>query len=389
MKKIKIVYLSNILNHYQLALSKGFVKQDNVEYYFISTTTLSEERKKLNIPEYNHYAEWAVCALDSEEEEKRAYKLFQDADAAIFGMVPKKYKYFLKDREKANKPIFFASERIYKEKPFFLEMPLRFVLYFFRHTIYRNNYMLCASAFTYPDYRKTLNYYNKAFRWGYFSEFVEYSIDDLFLKKDSKKTSIVWTGRFLSWKHPEAMVYLGKYLKEKGYSFDIKMIGVGEELPKIAEMINQNNLTEEIKLIGSLSPEKVRNEMDKSNIFVFSSDRGEGWGLVLNEAMNSGCVVVGSNTIGSVPYLISNGVNGLMFESENWNDLCVKVESVINDFEKQRKLGINAYLTIKNMWNPNIAAERFVSLAQNVLMGKGSPFIDDGPCSLAPKKIKF
>lgn len=388
MSKIKIVYLSNILNHYQLALSKGFIEQNDIEYYFISTTSLSEERKNLCIPEYNHYAEWAVCALDSIEEEKRAYRLFLEADIAIFGMVPKHYNYFLKDREKANKPIFFASERIYKRKPIFFEMPLRFVLYFFRHTIYRKNYMLCASAFTYPDYKKTFNYRNKAFRWGYFSDFVEYDINNLFAKKKSNKTSIVWVGRFLDWKHPEAMVHLGKYLKEKKYSFEIKMIGVGEEFENVDSLIEQNHLREEVKMIGSLSPEQVRYEMEKSNIFAFTSDRGEGWGLVLNEAMNSGCVAIGSNTIGSVPYLISNGVNGLIFESENWNDLCEKVELVINNINMQKELGTKAYLTIKNMWNPKIAAERFVKLSKSILVGKGTPFEDGGPCSMAPSKMK-
>jgi hypothetical protein len=37
-----------------------------------------------------------------------------------------------------------------------------------------------------------------------------------------------------------------------------------------------------------MPPEEVRVHMEQSNIYLFTSDFGEGWGAVLNEAMNSG-----------------------------------------------------------------------------------------------------
>lgn len=384
MKKIKVVYLSNLLNHYQLALSKGFVKLENVDYYFISTTTLTEERKKLKIPEYNHYDSWAVCALDSDKEKQRAYELFMDADIAIYGMVPKEFKYLLKDRHKAKKNVFHASERVYKKKPKLIEMPLRAILYFFRHTIHRNDYMLCASAFTAPDYRRTGNYKNKVFKWGYFSEFIEYKNFEFANKKNQNKFQICWVGRYLDWKHPESMIHLAKYLKNKNYNFIIKMVGVGELFDVIKQKVFDEKLTDCVEIIGSLPPEGVREIMLESHVFAFTSDRGEGWGVVLNEAMNSGCVVVGSNTIGSVPFLLNDGQNGIVFKSEDWNDMSSKIESLIHDKNKCHELSIAAYNTIRDIWNPDIAAKRFVNMAQSILCGKDTPYNDMGPCSRAP-----
>ena len=49
--------------------------------------------------------------------------------------------------------------------------------------------------------------------------------------------------------------------------------------------------------------------MEKSEIFLFTSDKGEGWGAVLNESMNSACAVVASHAIGSVPFLLKDGEN--------------------------------------------------------------------------------
>lgn len=47
---------------------------------------------------------------------------------------------------------------------------------------------------------------------------------------------------------------------------------------------------------------EVRSYMEKADIYLFTSDFNEGWGAVLNESMNSGCAVVASHAIGSVPF---------------------------------------------------------------------------------------
>lgn len=46
--------------------------------------------------------------------------------------------------------------------------------------------------------------------------------------------------------------------------------------------------------------------MRESHIFIFTSDRGEGWGVVLSEAMANGCTVVASNKIGAAPFLVKH-----------------------------------------------------------------------------------
>ena len=81
-------------------------------------------------------------------------------------------------------------------------------------------------------------------------------------------------------------------------------------------MIREKKLEDCVHMLGAMSPDEVRKHMEQANIFLFTSDRNEGWGAVLNEAMNSGCAVVASHAIGSVPYLIKNGNNGYIYENE-------------------------------------------------------------------------
>ena len=49
---------------------------------------------------------------------------------------------------------------------------------------------------------------------------------------------------------------------------------------------------------------KILQEMRKHEIFLFTSDRNEGWGAVSNESMSNGCMLVGSDGIGSIPFLV-------------------------------------------------------------------------------------
>ena len=122
--------------------------------------------------------------------------------------------------------------------------------------------------------------------------------------------------------------------------------------------------------------------MEKSEIFLFTSDHNEGWGAVLNESMNSGCAVVANNEIGSVPYLIENGKNGLVYQNNNFNNLygCLKI--LLDDEKFREKLGINAYQTIQETWNAKNAVHQLFKLVDIINRDKNFDDICWGPCAI-------
>ncbi len=73
-------------------------------------------------------------------------------------------------------------------------------------------------------------------------------------------------------------------------------------------------------------PEEVRAAMERSEIYLVTSDRKEGWGAVVNEAMNSGCAVVADHMIGAAPWLIRQGENGWMYRDGEEQELFRTVE---------------------------------------------------------------
>ena len=129
-----------------------------------------------------------------------------------------------------------------------------------------------------------------------------------------------------------------------------------------------------------IGPMVVGKMMLDSDIFTFTSDRNEGWGAVLNEAMSCGCAVVASNKIGAAPFLIKNKVNGILFKSRDQIDFQNKVISLIKDKEKRVKLSNRAYESMVKVWSPKNAVNNFLQLVNSINNNTNS--ILQGPCSL-------
>ena len=374
---MRAVFVSNYLNHHQLLLSKAMI-QIGMEYYFIATTPIPQNRLKLGYEDMNHSYKFVVCSYENEENRKKALELCFDADVVIFGSAPEIY---LKERLKKGKLTFRYSERIYKKKKPLYLMPLVALKRFWQCGRHKNMYLLCASAYTSYDFSKTGTFLNKAYKWGYFPEVKKYdNIDALINGK--KKNTLLWAGRLIDWKHPENAVEVARRLKQEGYSFTLNIIGTGDMENELKSLILNYGLENCVHMLGSMPPEKVREHMENSEIYLFTSDRQEGWGAVLNESMNSGCAVVASHAIGSVPFLLKDGENGLIYCDGDIDNLYIKVKYLLDNPNKRAEIGRSAYETLCNEWNAENAAKKFIKLANSLLGGdKKADLFKDGVCS--------
>ena len=371
---MKIVFISNFYNHHQVPLCRSLNKYCD-SFYFISTEAVPERRIELG---YRDLSDSFV--VNYFENSLKCSQLIYDADVVLVGSAPNK---LIKERLKHGKLVLYYSERLYKKKNVSLfEIPIRTIKYFLEKGRYRNCYLLCASAFTSFDYSKTHTFIDKAYKWGYFPETIKNNTNILLSEKN--RNEILWVGRLIEWKHPEFVLFASKKLKDEGFNFKVKIIGTGDLDKYLKELADKLELTDYVSFIGSVPFNSVRNYMDKAGIFLFTSDRNEGWGAVLNEAMNSACSVIVSDEIGSVPYLIENKKNGLIFHSKKIDELCSCMRKLLKNPEKQVELGMAAYNTIINEWNAEIAAERLLSLCNHLLNKEYCTNVfDSGLCSKA------
>lgn len=378
---MKITFYSNFMNHHQLPFCEQMYKQLGDDFKFIATEPVPKERLELGYQDMNKLYPFIITTYDDIKNEKKAMSLSIDSDVIITGSAPEIYT---ANRMKYNKITFRYSERIFKTGKWRILDPRVICNLLKNHTRYRNKklYMLCASAYTSSDFSLVKAYRGKTYKWGYFPEFINYDIDNLILNKKADKIRLLWCGRFLEWKHPEKAIYIAKKLRDSGYKFEMNIIGTGIMKNTIEKLVYEEDLNKFVNILGPMNPENVRKYMETSNIFLFTSDYNEGWGAVLNEAMNSGCAVVASNAIGSVPFLIEHGKNGMIYRNNKNADLWKNVKYLMDNAELIDKLGKEAYRTLKHTWNSKVAVKRFLKISE-ALLEENSLEFEDGPCSHA------
>lgn len=403
--EIKFVFVSNYLNHHQIPFCNAMYGILKGSFVFIQTEAMEEERVRMGWNEQIsrpylklYYREPEVCR-----------ELIAEAEAVMFGGTDEEG--YIEARLEAGKPVIRYSERLYKTGQWKAVSPRGLIKKYHDHTRYRRSpvYLLCAGAYVASDFRIVRAYPGKMYCWGYFPETRHYDVEKLLAGKGWRETGepgngaagtagnagndgmvsvgevreawipyILWAARMIDWKHPELPMETARYLKEKGIAFHMDIIGGGDMLEQLKTMRKEYRLEAEVGLPGFMSPEQVREHMERADIFLFTSDRQEGWGAVANEAMNSGCALAADHMIGAVPYLVHHGENGMIYEDGSREELFALTEKLAGDRELCRRLGRKAYETITECWNPENAAERLALLCVKLgLLGKDELEIAD------------
>lgn len=362
-----LTFVTNLVHHHQLPLADEFYRLLGSSYHYVATEALPDWLIKGGYdPDLDR--PYIIRTYRSDNEMELARKLIDESDVVIIGSAPGKWVY---KRKKADMVTFHYNERWlrFDAWKWFLPRRLFGVLkyhYQFRHS---RSYMLCASAFTSKDVHLFGCYPNRCFKWGYFTK-VDNNFNFETPKQEStslESISFMWCARFLKLKHPELPVQLAAKLKNKGYRITLDMYGSGVEMENTKRLVKELEVEDCVHFCGNVPNIEILNAMRKHQIFLFTSDYNEGWGAVLNEAMSNGCVPIASDTIGSVPYLIRDGVNGLVFKTCDIDSLEKAVCTLLDNPTRIKDMSRKAYETMEKTWSPQQAAENFLELAKHAL----------------------
>jgi len=386
---MRIVFVSNYINHHQIPFCEEMINLcgDENEFIFIQTEKIADERVSMGWK--NEIPPYVKLAYEDEEINTICRQMILDSEVVIFGGCEDES--YIAPRIEAGKLTFRYSERVYKEAQWKWISPRGLKRKYHDHTRHNDKpvYLLCAGAYVASDFGKFKAYKNKMYKWGYFPEVYEYDVDELMANKgfgaDGEKIPyILWAGRFLDWKHPELAIETARFLKDSGIEFHMEIIGNGPEEETVRSLYEKYELSDCVKLNGFMKPEEVREYMKKADIFLFTSDRNEGWGAVANEAMNSGCVVIADHMIGAVPYLIEDGINGCAYDDCSREELFQDVKEAVTNPDMRDFIGRNAYYTMVNVWNPANAAARFWNLINEKIQGENFDLAKRMPTTFAP-----
>ncbi len=154
----------------------------------------------------------------------------------------------------------------------------------------------------------------------------------------------VMVGNVREWKGQHVVVEALAKLRPSLRS-QIVVLLVGEAGPehieyrdRIERMIADAELSAVVRLTGRRSD--VPDLLEAADIAIHASIRPEPFGLVVQEAMLSGCAVIAANEAGPAEMLTPE--SGLMYDTRRPEELSAHLERLITDPERRRSLGEGA-----------------------------------------------
>ena len=137
----------------------------------------------------------------------------------------------------------------------------------------------------------------------------------------TKKKQILYCSRLeFTQKRPDRMLSIWHKIQHKIPDWNLVVVGDGPERVQLENMSTKMNL-QHISFEGFQNPIEYFKE---SSIFCMTSNH-EGWGLVLTEAMQYGCVPIAFNSYESVLDIIDSGENGFLISPFDLDEYADKI----------------------------------------------------------------
>jgi glycosyltransferase involved in cell wall biosynthesis len=171
------------------------------------------------------------------------------------------------------------------------------------------------------------------------------------------------------------VLFVGRVSREKGIASlfdsaricsDIPFIVAGswDAMPEAQELASGN-----VTLLGAVPPQELGALYKKASIFVLPSVWYEGFPTVLLEAMSYGLPVVCSR-IGGLPEIVEDGINGLLYEPGNADELADRIRTLWQNPALRQRLGEAGRKKLNKEYDANRLLDRIFEIYEKVISEK-------------------
>lgn len=243
-------------------------------------------------------------------------------------------------------------------------IPFRFIKLIMNNIVLRKaQYLTANSPYIYSLLNSNAKYKTKIIPDFYTKE-LEYEFD---LNREKEKYILTISNGYGKRKNIENGIIAFSYLRKKRKNIYYKLIGQDMEFSGPAfKFAETNGLLEGIDFMGSQPFNKVIDLIKNARIYLHPS-REESFGMSILEAMVLGTVVIGGEKSGNVANLLDNGNAGILCDVENPNDICNKMEVLLEDEKMENNLKIAAHLHAKKNYSEEVVIPKFLAYYQNIL----------------------
>ena len=179
------------------------------------------------------------------------------------------------------------------------------------------------------------------------------------------KTVLGFAGWFAWWDNLELLVNTVSGMVKEKANLHLVLIGDGDKREELEHKAIRRGVNDNITFAGKVSRKKMPDFIQAIDICVLPHSNPFGSPVVLFEYMAMGKAVVAPR-LGPMEDVITDGVNGVLFEPKDENSLRKCLLDLINDSHKREKIGKEARNTVlsRHLWRHN--AERVVQMYNGV-----------------------
>jgi len=146
---------------------------------------------------------------------------------------------------------------------------------------------------------------------------------------------------------------------------NLLIVGDGDCLAEYESRIKRLGLANRVFLAGALENTVVRALMKQAVLVVLPS-RSEGLGMVCLEAGFAASTVVASR-VGGLPEIVDDEETGLLFESENTEELARKCVLLILDEKRRRSMGMSLKQKIQERFSIATCASNYLEIYRSLI----------------------
>ncbi len=140
----------------------------------------------------------------------------------------------------------------------------------------------------------------------------------------------------------------------------LEIYGAGPEEDNLRNLIRQENLGENIKILKPVSQEQLRAIYNRAAVVVLNS-YNEGFGLILTEAMLCRTAVIGTQS-GGITDIIVDKKSGLLVPPDNSEKLAGAIDQLWGDIDLRDRLAQAGYERALEYFSSQSSADRYARL---------------------------
>ncbi len=191
---------------------------------------------------------------------------------------------------------------------------------------------------------------------------------DRIVRSSSSVFRIVFTGRIVdSHKGVFLLPKMFKHVLAAGIDAHMTLVGSGPDETRLLDMIKRDGLTSRITHVGALSPERLNQELEKSDCYVLPSYY-EGCPNALLEAMVAGLPPVVSRLVGSTDRIIDDGRTGWLAEVGSVDSFAEKIIWLAQNPREAAQMGSDAREKMISCFSIDKTARAYADVLHGVQM---------------------